>query len=46
MSDRIQFKLMGFDAFTRIVKKIGNGAYVPIPSKYLGKRVKVILMEE
>ena len=44
-TDKVQFTLCGYEAYTQVVKKVGSGAYVPIPRKHLGLEVKVIVLE-
>jgi len=46
MNEKVKFTLCGYDAITRKVSEVGNGAHVLIPRKWTGKEVKVILVEE
>lgn len=32
--------------FEAVVKKLGNSAYIPAPKNLIGKKVKVIVLEE
>lgn len=38
-------KIKSFGSIDKIVKPQGNGAMVLVPKSWIGKRVKVILME-
>ncbi len=43
---KVHYDFDGFDSFTRVVMKLGNSAHVRIPIEHLGKRVKIVLMDE
>lgn len=34
------------EILTREVKPFGTGAHIPVPSKHLGKRVKILVLKE
>lgn len=39
-------KVKGYKSVTKTVKKLGNGAMVIVPKSWLGKKAKVILLED
>ena len=45
MSDKTEYTLSGYEEIAREVSIIGNGAHVLVPRKWVGKKVKVILVE-
>jgi len=42
----IMIKIKGYEATTKTVKPIGNGAMIHVPKSWTGKKVKAILIEE
>lgn len=46
MTEKVKFTLSGYEAITRDVSEIGNGAHVLVPRAWAKMKVKVILMEE
>lgn len=34
-----------YDYFDRVVKRVGTGAHINAPSRWLGKRVRVLLLD-
>ena len=43
MSDKVTFTISGYQVIVRKAKKIGNGAYAPIPVEWLDHEVTIIL---
>ena len=46
MNGKTEYTLSGYEEIARDVSIIGNGAHVLVPRKWVGKKVKVILVEE
>ena len=46
MSGKTEYTLNGYEEIARNASLIGNGAHVLVPRKWIGKKVKVILIEE
>ena len=45
--NELTIKLNEFEAvITATVKPHGNGSHVTVPKKYLGKKVKVVILKE
>jgi len=45
ISDKTEIKLSGYEFLEKTVKPQGNGAMVLVPKAWVGKRVKVVLVE-
>ncbi len=45
MSVRKKIVIEGYEVIERVTKPIGNSAYVPVPKKWLNKRVALVLLE-
>ena len=43
MSDKVTFTISGYQVLIRKAKKVGNGAYAPIPVEWLDREVTIIL---
>lgn len=43
MSDKVTFTISGYQVIIRKAKKLGNGAYAPIPVEWLDQEITIIL---
>lgn len=46
MAKETQIKLTGFEMIEKKVKKSGNSGRVYVPIEWIGKKVKIILVEK
>jgi len=46
MNSLIEMKMKGFEAMDKIAQSGGNSARVYVPIDWIGKRVKVVLLEQ
>jgi len=45
MKKTISIKLEGFEVIEKVAQSSGNSGRVYVPNKWIGKRVKVVLIE-
>ena len=45
MAQEIEVKLVGYQIIDKVVKSSGNSGRVYVPSEWIGKRVKVVLVD-
>ena len=43
MSEKTTFTLKGYQSIIRKAKRVGNGAYAPIPVEWLDREITIIL---
>lgn len=46
MRKEVEIRLTGFEMLEKVVTKGGNSGRVYVPSDWIGKRVKIILVEK
>jgi putative transposon-encoded protein len=46
MSEAMEIQTKAFQAIDRIVKGIGNSGGIYLPKEWIGKKVKVLLVED
>lgn len=46
MVEPLQIKMEGFEVVEKIAEKGGNSARIYVPKKWVGKKVRAVLIEE
>lgn len=46
MKKRVKIQLFGYEMFEKLVRKSGNSGRVYVPVEWVGKKVKIILLEK
>lgn len=46
MAKPIQIKMEGFEVVEKVAEKGGNSARIYVPKKWVGKKVRAVLIEE